>query len=78
MNDTYNRIFHKYNHHEILIKDDIDKLIFSTVLKRKKKSKKKNSLHLPCGKIKKKKKKLKRKNLYLTSGQHFKGILIIP
>ena len=41
MNDTYNRIFHKYNHHEILIKDDIDKLIFSTVLKRKKKIKEK-------------------------------------
>ena len=49
MNDTHNRIFHKYNHHEILIKDDIDKLIFSIVLKRKKKSKKKNSLHLTSG-----------------------------
>ena len=61
MNDTYNRIFHKYNHYEILIKDDIDKLIFSTVLKRKKKSKKKNSLHLPCGKILKK--KIKEKEL---------------
>ena len=41
MNDTHNRIFHKYNHYEILIKDDIDKLIFSTVLKRKKKIKEK-------------------------------------
>ena len=53
MNDTHNRIFHKYNHHEILIKDDTDKLIFFTVLKRKrKKSKKKESLHLPSGKKK--------------------------
>ena len=76
MNDTHNRIFHKYNHHEILIKDDIDKPIFSTMLKRKKKSKKKNSLHLPSGK--KTLKNLKRKNLYLTSCQHFKGNLIIP
>ena len=76
MNDKHNRIFHKYNHHEILIKDDIYKLIFSTMLKRKKKkSKKKNSLHLPNGK--KILKFLKRKNLYLTSSQHFKGILII-
>ena len=65
MNDTHNRIIHQHNHHEILIKDDIDKLILSTVLKRKKKSKKKNSLHLPSGK--KKFKNLKRKNLYLTS-----------
>ena len=77
MNDTYNRIFHKYNHHEILIKDDIDKLIFSTVLKRKKNRRKKIHYIYLVGKLKKKK-KLKRKNLYLTSGQHFKGILIIP
>ena len=41
MNDTHNRIFHKYNHHEILIKDDIDKTIFSTMLKRKKKNQRK-------------------------------------
>ena len=76
MNDTYNRIFHKYNHHEILIKDDIDKLIFSTVLKRKKNQRKKIHYIYLVGKFKKN--KIKRKNLYLTSGQHFKGILIIP
>ena len=51
MNDRHNRIFHKYNHHEILIKGHIDKLILSIVLKRKKKS-----LHLPSGKYLKKKK----------------------
>ena len=52
MNDTHNRIFHKYNHQEILIKDDIDKLLFSNVLKRKKKI---QYIYL-VGKFKKKKK----------------------